>query len=113
MSETPTVAEQAAPPPPDGSPSDEGRPDRQPLAFMLTHQSGVVIVVALIIALAVGALLIRLQGVAPLFAYETLIKQALFVPGGLTLYIFVNNLLSIAQQQYISKRQVAAPAPAK
>jgi YidC/Oxa1 family membrane protein insertase len=29
----------------------------------------------------------------------------LFVPGGLTLYIFVNNLLSIAQQQYISKRQ--------
>ena len=84
MSETPTVAEQAAPPPPDGSPSDEGRPDRQPLAFMLTHQSGVVIVVALIIALAVGALLIRLQGVAPLFAYETLIKQALFVPDGLT-----------------------------
>ena len=48
MSETPTVAEQAAaPPPPDGSPSDERRPDRQPLAFMLTHQSGVVIVVAL------------------------------------------------------------------
>jgi YidC/Oxa1 family membrane protein insertase len=37
----------------------------------------------------------------------------LFVPGGLTLYIFVNNLLSIAQQQYISKRQAAAPAPAK
>ena len=43
-----------------------------------------VIVVALVIALAVGALLIRLQGVAPLFAYETLIDQALFVPGGLT-----------------------------
>ena len=43
-----------------------------------------VIVVALVIALAVGALLIRLQGVAPLYAYETLIKQALFVPGGLT-----------------------------
>jgi YidC/Oxa1 family membrane protein insertase len=37
----------------------------------------------------------------------------LFVPGGLTLYIFVNNLLSIAQQQYISKRQAVAPAPAK
>ena len=29
-------------------------------------------------------MLIRLQGVAPLYAYETLIKQALFVPGGLT-----------------------------
>jgi simple sugar transport system permease protein len=85
MSETPTVAEQAAAPPPaDGPPTDGQRPDRQPLAFLLTHQSGVVIVVALVIALAVGALLIRLQGVAPLYAYETLIKQALFVPGGLT-----------------------------
>jgi ABC-type uncharacterized transport system permease subunit len=85
MSETPTVAEQAAAPPPaGGAPSDEKRPDRPPLAFLLTHQSGVVIVVALVIALLVGALLIRLQGVAPLYAYETLIKQALFVPGGLT-----------------------------
>jgi len=84
MSETPTVAEQAAAPPPGPGPSDDRRPERQPLAFMLTHQSGVVIVVALVIALAVGALLIRLQGVAPLFAYETLIKQALFVPDGLT-----------------------------
>jgi len=85
MSETPTVAEQAAAPPPiDGSPSDEQHSDRQPLAFLLTHQSGVVIIVALVIALAVGAVLIRLQGVAPLYAYETLIKQALFVPGGLT-----------------------------
>jgi YidC/Oxa1 family membrane protein insertase len=36
----------------------------------------------------------------------------LFVPGGLTLYIFVNNLLSIAQQQLMMKRQ-AALAPAK
>lgn len=36
----------------------------------------------------------------------------LFVPGGLTLYIFVNNLLSIAQQQIMMKRQSAA-APAK
>jgi YidC/Oxa1 family membrane protein insertase len=36
----------------------------------------------------------------------------LFVPGGLTLYIFVNNLLSIAQQQIMMKRQAAA-APAK
>jgi YidC/Oxa1 family membrane protein insertase len=36
----------------------------------------------------------------------------LFVPGGLTLYIFVNNLLSIAQQQIMLKRQ-PAPAPAK
>jgi general nucleoside transport system permease protein len=84
MSETPTVAEQAAALPPDGSPSNDQRPGRQPLAFLLTHQSGVVIVVALVIALVVGAVLIRLQGVAPLYAYETLIKQSLFVPGGLT-----------------------------
>jgi YidC/Oxa1 family membrane protein insertase len=34
----------------------------------------------------------------------------LFVPGGLTLYIFVNNVLSIAQQQYMMKRQAAAKA---
>jgi YidC/Oxa1 family membrane protein insertase len=36
----------------------------------------------------------------------------LFVPGGLTLYIFVNNVLSIAQQQVMMKHQAAA-APAK
>ena len=32
------------------------------------------------------------------------------VPAGLTLYIFVNNLLSIAQQQYMMKRAVPAKA---
>jgi YidC/Oxa1 family membrane protein insertase len=37
----------------------------------------------------------------------------LFVPGGLTLYIFVNNVLSIAQQQFMMKRQAAVAAPAK
>ncbi len=36
----------------------------------------------------------------------------LFVPGGLTLYIFVNNLLSIVQQQVMMRRQ-PAPVPAK
>jgi YidC/Oxa1 family membrane protein insertase len=36
----------------------------------------------------------------------------LFVPGGLTLYIFVNNVLSIAQQQYMMKKRQAAPAKA-
>ena len=85
LSETPTVAEQAAAaPPPDGSPSEEQRQDRQPLAFLLTHQSGVVIVVALVIALLVGAVLIRYQGVNPWYAYETLLREALLVPGGLT-----------------------------
>jgi general nucleoside transport system permease protein len=85
MSQTPTVAEQAAaPPPPEGSPSGEQRPARQPLAYLLTHQSGVVIVVALVIALLVGAALIRYQGVSPWYAYETLIREAIFVEGGLT-----------------------------
>jgi len=37
----------------------------------------------------------------------------LFVPGGLTLYIFVNNVLSIAQQQFMMKRRSAAEAAAK
>jgi YidC/Oxa1 family membrane protein insertase len=36
----------------------------------------------------------------------------LSVPGGLTLYIFVNNVLSIVQQQIMMKR-APAPAPAK
>lgn len=37
----------------------------------------------------------------------------IFVPGGLTLYIFVNNVLSIAQQQFMMRRQAAVAAPAK
>jgi YidC/Oxa1 family membrane protein insertase len=32
----------------------------------------------------------------------------IFVPAGLTLYIFVNNVLSIAQQQFMMKRAAAA-----
>ena len=36
----------------------------------------------------------------------------LFVPGGLTLYIFVNNVLSIVQQQVMMKKQQALAAPA-
>jgi YidC/Oxa1 family membrane protein insertase len=34
----------------------------------------------------------------------------LFVPGGLTLYIFVNNVLSIVQQQWLMRRQEQAAA---
>ena len=33
-------------------------------------------------------------------------------PGGLTLYIFVNNVLSIAQQQWLMQRQPAVEPPA-
>jgi YidC/Oxa1 family membrane protein insertase len=35
------------------------------------------------------------------------------VPGGLTLYIFVNNILSIAQQQIMLRAMPAQKAPAK
>ncbi len=83
MSETPTVAEQAAPPPPKTPPPADKTPS-PPLAYLLTHQSFVVIVVALVIALLVGAALIRNQGVNPWYAYETLLREALFVPDGLT-----------------------------
>jgi ABC-type uncharacterized transport system permease subunit len=83
MSETPTVAEQAAPPPPKAQPPGDKRPS-PPLAYLLTHQSAVVIVVALVIALLIGALLIRYQGVNPWYAYETLLREALFVEGGFT-----------------------------
>jgi len=42
-----------------------------------------VIVVALLGALALGAILIRYQGVSPWYAYQTIFHEALFTPGGL------------------------------
>jgi simple sugar transport system permease protein len=83
MSETTSTAEPAAAPPPTEE-SPEPRDRGGLLAYLIAHQSGVVIVVALVIALAIGAVLIRYQGVNPWYAYETIIKEALFVPGGLT-----------------------------
>ncbi len=71
------------------APSPEPEP-RQPrdrggaLAYLVAHQSAVVIVVALVIALSIGAVLIRWQGVNPTYAYETLVREALFAPGGFT-----------------------------
>ena len=83
MSDTTSTAEPAAPPPPTEE-SPEPRDRGGLLAYLIAHQSGVVIVVALVIALAIGAVLIRYQGVSPWYAYETIIKEALFVPGGFT-----------------------------
>jgi YidC/Oxa1 family membrane protein insertase len=37
----------------------------------------------------------------------------LSLPAGLTLYIFTNNLLSIAQQKYLQRKFKMAPAPAR
>jgi YidC/Oxa1 family membrane protein insertase len=76
-----------------------------------------------ILPLAMGASSFLMQKISPQPADNAQAKMMLyfmpifftvlmlFVPGGLTLYIFVNNVLSIAQQQYMMKRQ-AAPAAA-
>ncbi len=53
------------------------------LAYLIGHQSGVVIVAALVISLLIGAVLIRYQGVSPLYAYETLLREALVYDGAL------------------------------
>lgn len=83
MSDT-TRTEPASAPPADQRPAGEQRSGSGALAYVLAHQSGIVVVAALVIALVIGAVLIRLQGVAPLYAYQTLVEQALFVDGGLT-----------------------------
>ncbi|MBR7742701.1 ABC transporter permease [Phycicoccus sp. BSK3Z-2] len=83
MSDTRT---EEAPPPSDGGPREPEAPkDRAGLlAYLIGHQSGVVIVVALVIALLIGAALIRYQGVNPWYAYEVLLRGALVNDGALT-----------------------------
>ena len=81
MSETSTA--EKSPPPPTPEPSE--KVDRGGLlAFLIGHQSGVAIAVALVISLAIGAALIRYQGVNPWFAYETLLREALVYDGAFT-----------------------------
>lgn len=71
----------ASPPPPTDTPRDETPAGA--LAFILRNQSFTVIVVALLGALAIGAILIRYQGVSPWYAYQTIFHEALFTSGGL------------------------------
>src|SRR5512134_1326519 len=78
-----------------------------------------------ILPIAMGLSSFAMQKVSPQPADNTQAKMMLyfmpafftilmlFVPGGLTLYIFVNNVLSIVQQQYMMRRQTAAAAAAK
>jgi ABC-type uncharacterized transport system permease subunit len=66
------VAERGAPPPPEGV-----------LGALIRHQSFVVPVVAVIIALLVGAVLIRSQGVNPTYAYKSLFGYSLGSQTGL------------------------------
>jgi YidC/Oxa1 family membrane protein insertase len=70
-----------------------------------------------ILPIAMGVSSFAMQKISPQPADNTQAKMMLyfmpifftalmlFVPGGLTLYIFVNNVLSIAQQQIMMKRQ--------
>jgi YidC/Oxa1 family membrane protein insertase len=72
-----------------------------------------------ILPIAMGISSFMMQKISPQPADNTQAKMMLyfmpgfftllmlFVPGGLTLYIFVNNVLSIVQQQYMMKRQLA------
>ncbi len=84
MSDTTSTAEPAAPPPADGPPPEQERSRGGALAYLVANQSAVVIVVALVISLAIGAALIRYQGVNPGYAYETLLREALVYDGAFT-----------------------------
>jgi YidC/Oxa1 family membrane protein insertase len=78
-----------------------------------------------ILPLAMGVSSFLMQKLSPQPADNTQAKMMLYffpifftfiminVPAGLTLYIFVNNLLSIIQQQVMMKKQTAVVAPAK
>lgn len=84
MNPAPPAREGTAAAPP--SPAPKKPRDETPagaLAFLLQRQSAVVILVALLGALLIGAILIRYQGVNPWYAYQTIFKEALFVDGAL------------------------------
>lgn len=70
--EVPVVPERGAPPPPTGV-----------LGLLVREQSIIVPIVAVVAALAIGALLIRAQGVSPAYAYQSLFNYALFTADGL------------------------------
>jgi YidC/Oxa1 family membrane protein insertase len=94
---------------------------REPFLWMpdLTHKDPFYI-----LPIAMGISSFVMQKLSPQPADNTQAKMMLYffpafftilmlqVPGGLTLYIFVNNVLSIVQQQIMMKR-APAPAPAK
>ena len=77
-----------------------------------------------ILPLTMGASSFLMQKISPQPADNTQAKMLLYImpvfftfimlklPSGLTLYILVNNLLSIAQQQWLMRRP-SAPAPTK
>jgi len=72
--DNPELAQRGGPQPPGGV-----------LGALVRQQSLVVPLIALVAAFAIGAVIIRIQGVAPLFAYQTLFKSALGTHDGLLL----------------------------
>ncbi len=81
-----TAAGEQTDAPPESTAPDNPSPSGSAaaLAWLFRRQSGVVILIALIVSMLIGAVLIRLQGVSPWYAYETLFREAVLVPGGLT-----------------------------
>ncbi|MFC7490663.1 MULTISPECIES: ABC transporter permease [unclassified Knoellia] len=68
----PVVAERGAPPPPTGL-----------LGFLVRHQAIVVPILAVVLAFAIGAILIRAQGFNPTYAYQRLFQRSFLTEGGL------------------------------
>jgi general nucleoside transport system permease protein len=68
----PVVPERGAPPPPTGV-----------LGLLVREQSIIVPLVAVVAALAIGAVLIRAQGVNPTYAYQTLFTYSFLTADGL------------------------------
>lgn len=69
----------AEPPAPNDAAAAPGLLDR-----LARHQTLVVPAVALVVAFVIGAILIRIQGVNPTYAYTQLFKAALGTPAGIT-----------------------------
>ncbi|GAA4115343.1 ABC transporter permease [Knoellia locipacati] len=68
----PVVAERGAPPPPTGL-----------LGFLVRHQAIVVPLIAVVLAFAIGAILIRAQGFNPTYAYQRLFTHSFLTESGL------------------------------
>ncbi|EAP98060.1 sugar ABC transporter, permease protein [Janibacter sp. HTCC2649] len=68
----PVVAERGAPPPPTGV-----------LGFLVRHQAIFVPLIAVVLAFAIGAILIRAQGFNPTYAYRVLFEHSFLTEGGL------------------------------
>ncbi|MEO6021498.1 MAG: ABC transporter permease [Knoellia sp.] len=70
--EAPVVAERGAPAPPTGA-----------FGLLVHHQAIVVPIIAVVLAFAIGAILIRAQGFNPTYAYEVLFKHSFATESGL------------------------------